>query len=100
MFQFVGVEGVITPIVDQFPDFLRKGYRREIFTACVCFVEFLVGLPMVCPVRYLLTRSFKFNIHGSKTWSYEECTSGCFKNYNVYSTNECILHMTSYDQVI
>lgn len=47
--EFVGVEGVITPIVDQFPDFLRKGYRREIFIGGVCILQFLVGLPMICP---------------------------------------------------
>ena len=51
--QFVGVEGVITPIVDQFPGFLRKGYRREYFIAIVCILQFLVGLPMVCPVSYI-----------------------------------------------
>jgi len=50
LFQFVGVEGVVTAIVDQFPEILRKGYRREVFIGFVCIVQFLVGLPMVCPV--------------------------------------------------
>ncbi|XP_014676670.1 PREDICTED: sodium- and chloride-dependent taurine transporter-like, partial [Priapulus caudatus] len=45
--QFVGVEGFLTAVVDIFPGFLRKGYNREIFTAVVCFVSFLVGLAMV-----------------------------------------------------
>ncbi|WAR01043.1 S6A13-like protein [Mya arenaria] len=47
--QFVGVEGVVTAVVDQFPGFLRKGHRREVFIGCVCILQFLVGLPMVCP---------------------------------------------------
>jgi len=47
--QFVGVEGIITPIVDQFPGFLRKGYRREYFIGGVCILQFLVGIPMICP---------------------------------------------------
>lgn len=45
--QFVGVEGVITAVVDQWPDVLRKGYRREIFIGCVCILNFFVGIPMV-----------------------------------------------------
>lgn len=48
--QFVGVEGVITAVVDQWPEFLRKGYRREIFIGFVCFLCFLVGIPMVTNV--------------------------------------------------
>lgn len=47
--QFVGVEGVVTVVVDQYPQYLRKGYRREIFIAIVCIAMFLVGLVMVCP---------------------------------------------------
>lgn len=47
--QFVGVEGVVTAIVDQFPGYLRRGYRREVFIGFVCVLQFLVGLPMVCP---------------------------------------------------
>ena len=65
----MGVEGVITPIVDQFPGFLRKGYRREYFIAIVCILQFLVGLPMVCPVSYtnlsvtlILTELFQHNL--------------------------------------
>ncbi|XP_021362201.1 sodium- and chloride-dependent taurine transporter-like [Mizuhopecten yessoensis] len=45
--QFVGVEGVVTAIVDQFPNYLRKGYRKEIFIGFVCFLSYLVGLTMV-----------------------------------------------------
>lgn len=44
--QFVGVEAVITVFVDMFPQYLRRGYRKEIFIAVVCFISFLFGLPM------------------------------------------------------
>ncbi|RUS84339.1 hypothetical protein EGW08_007871 [Elysia chlorotica] len=45
--QFVGVEGVVTTVVDQYPKLLRKGYRKEIFIAVCCCAMFLVGLTMV-----------------------------------------------------
>ncbi|XP_015773538.1 PREDICTED: sodium- and chloride-dependent GABA transporter 2-like [Acropora digitifera] len=45
--EFVGIEGVVTAIVDRFPQYLRRGYRKEMFTALVCVVWFLVGLSMV-----------------------------------------------------
>ncbi|XP_076330985.1 sodium- and chloride-dependent GABA transporter 2-like [Tachypleus tridentatus] len=45
--QFVCVEGVITAVVDSFPEILRKGYRREVFIAVYCFAAYLVGLFMV-----------------------------------------------------
>ncbi|WAR01042.1 S6A13-like protein [Mya arenaria] len=63
--QFVGVEGVVTAVVDQFPDFLRKGYRREVFIAFVCFLCFLVGLPMVCPGGMYVFQLFDY-YSGSK----------------------------------
>ncbi|XP_060766396.1 solute carrier family 6 member 6b isoform X3 [Neoarius graeffei] len=45
--QFVEVEGQVTSLVDLYPSFLRKGYRREIFIAILCFMSYLLGLAMV-----------------------------------------------------
>ncbi|CAM9910213.1 unnamed protein product [Lampetra fluviatilis] len=45
--QFVEVEGQVTSLVDLNPAFLRRGHRREIFIALICFASFLLGLPMV-----------------------------------------------------
>ena len=49
--QFVGVEGFITSVVDLYPAFLRRGYRREILIAGVCVLSFFIGLSMVTEVR-------------------------------------------------
>ncbi|KAL9966641.1 hypothetical protein ACROYT_G024749 [Oculina patagonica] len=45
--EFVGIEGVVTGVVDLFPHHLRRGYRKEMFTAFVCAIWFLIGLSMV-----------------------------------------------------
>lgn len=45
--EFVGIEGFVTAVVDSYPQYLRRGYRKEIFTAVVCAVWFLLGLTMV-----------------------------------------------------
>ena len=48
--QFVGIEGVVTAIVDLFPHYFRRGYRKELFTAFVCVIWFVIGLSMVTEV--------------------------------------------------
>ena len=48
--QFVGIEGVVTAIVDLFPHFFRRGYRKELFTAFVCVIWFVIGISMVTEV--------------------------------------------------
>lgn len=53
--QFVEVEGQVTSLVDLYPSFLRKGFRREIFIASVCSVSYLLGLAMVTEVGGFLT---------------------------------------------
>ena len=50
LFQFVGVEGLVTAAVDMYPQYLRKGYRKEIFIGVCCCICFLVGIPMVMNV--------------------------------------------------
>ncbi|KAK0152727.1 Sodium- and chloride-dependent GABA transporter 3 [Merluccius polli] len=46
------VEGQITSIVDLYPSFLRKGYRREIFIAVMCSISYLLGLAMVTKLLF------------------------------------------------
>lgn len=48
--QFVAVEGFITAVVDMFPRFLRKGYRREYFILFTCLLSYILGLSMVTRV--------------------------------------------------
>ena len=43
----------MTAVVDLFPRFLRRGYRKELFTAFVCVIWFLIGLSMVTEVIIL-----------------------------------------------
>ena len=51
--QFVGMEGLITAIVDVYPRYLRKGKRREVFIAFISIISFLLGLTMVTDVSFL-----------------------------------------------
>lgn len=68
--QFVEVEGQITSLVDLYPSFLRKGYRREVFIAIICCISYVLGLTMVTKV----TTQWKVNTkestsnHGQSTF--------------------------------
>lgn len=42
-------------MVDLYPSFLRKGFRREIFIAFICSISYLLGLAMVTEVGGFLT---------------------------------------------
>lgn len=51
--QFVGVEGLITTLVDLYPK-ARKSPQREIFTIIVCIVHFFIGLSMTTRVNTVI----------------------------------------------
>lgn len=54
-FQFVGIECLMTSLVDLFPNFLRKGCRRELLLLAICSVCCLLGLSLVtevCAARF------------------------------------------------
>lgn len=63
--QFVEVEGQITSLVDLYPSFLRKGYRREIFIAIICSISYLLGLTMVTKVTAPLKRGGGGELEGN-----------------------------------
>nr|XP_006628640.2 PREDICTED: sodium- and chloride-dependent GABA transporter 2-like [Lepisosteus oculatus] len=45
--QFVGLESLMTSVMDLFPMVLRRGYRRELLLLFLCVCCFLLGLLMV-----------------------------------------------------
>jgi len=45
--QFVQTEGLVTAIVDLYPNVFRWKYAREVFSAAICIVTFFVGLVLV-----------------------------------------------------
>ncbi|XP_077401968.1 sodium- and chloride-dependent GABA transporter 2-like isoform X2 [Vanacampus margaritifer] len=45
--QFVGLECLMTSLVDLYPSYLRQGYRRELVLLAICAVSCLLGLSMV-----------------------------------------------------
>ncbi|TWW75126.1 Sodium- and chloride-dependent GABA transporter 2 [Takifugu flavidus] len=45
--QFVGMECLMTSLVDLFPNFLRKGCRRELLLLAICSTCCLLGLSLV-----------------------------------------------------
>lgn len=51
VFQFVGLEAVVTAISDMYPSFFHVGHRRKILLLAICVVCFFIGLSMVTQVR-------------------------------------------------
>lgn len=49
-FQFVGLECLMTSLVDLFPNFLRQGCRRELLLLAICSICCLLGLSLVTEV--------------------------------------------------
>ncbi|XP_053702467.1 sodium- and chloride-dependent GABA transporter 3-like [Synchiropus splendidus] len=45
--QFVGIECLMTSLVDLFPKYLNQGYRRELVLLAFCSVTCVLGLPLV-----------------------------------------------------
>ncbi|XP_019728829.1 sodium- and chloride-dependent GABA transporter 2-like isoform X2 [Hippocampus comes] len=45
--QFVGLECLMTSLVDLYPSYLRQGYRRELVLLAICTVSCLLGLFLV-----------------------------------------------------
>ncbi|XP_072301781.1 sodium- and chloride-dependent GABA transporter 2-like [Eucyclogobius newberryi] len=45
--QFVGLECLMTSLVDLFPVYLRQGFRRELLLLLICTMCCLLGLPLV-----------------------------------------------------
>lgn len=52
--KFVGVEAVVTAVVDRWPGYLRVGRRREVFIGIVCIISFFIGLSMVTNVSIFI----------------------------------------------
>lgn len=51
MFQFVGLEALVTSISDTNPSFFHVGHRRKLLLLGVAVVSFFIGLVMVTDVR-------------------------------------------------
>uniref|UniRef100_A0A674AIZ7 Transporter n=1 Tax=Salmo trutta TaxID=8032 RepID=A0A674AIZ7_SALTR len=45
--QFVGLECLMTSVVDLFPNFLRREFRRELLLLAICTTCFILGLALV-----------------------------------------------------
>nr|XP_046161708.1 sodium- and chloride-dependent GABA transporter 2-like [Oncorhynchus gorbuscha] len=45
--QFVGLECLMTSVVDLFPTYLRREFRRELLLLAICTIGFILGLALV-----------------------------------------------------
>jgi len=67
--QFVGVEGFLTAMIDQFPHLLRS--RRPLFAAVCCVVWYLIEIPMITQVWYFYLLKSVLSIQTSAWWKNE-----------------------------
>lgn len=51
VFQFVGLEALVTSISDMYPAFFHVGHRRKLLLVAICVVCFFIGLSMMTEVR-------------------------------------------------
>lgn len=58
LFQFVGLESLMTAITDMNPNFFLQGHRRKLFLLLICIGCFLLGLLMVTEVTMLIMKTF------------------------------------------
>ena len=73
----------MTAIVDLFPQYLRRGYRKEMFTAFVCVIWFLIGLSMVTEVlTHISVLCLQQDHFGEQNYNYEIIIMKCGKQPN------------------
>ena len=60
--QFAMFEAVITGLTDEYPKYLRK--YKPAFTGLLCFLCFLLGLPLVTQVRKFQCKAIELCVYG------------------------------------
>ncbi|XP_061659018.1 sodium- and chloride-dependent GABA transporter 2-like [Syngnathoides biaculeatus] len=65
--QFVGLECLMTSLVDLYPAFLRQGYRRELVLLAICSISCLLGLSLVTEGGMYLLQLVDFYICSGMT---------------------------------
>ncbi|XP_061606848.1 sodium- and chloride-dependent GABA transporter 2-like [Phyllopteryx taeniolatus] len=65
--QFVGLECLMTSLVDLYPSYLRQGYRRELVLLAICTVSCLLGLSLVTEGGMYLLQLVDFYICSGTT---------------------------------